>query len=180
MTGNAVLLILLWFSFTVGSLCFYFWLCNYDLLLILSCVSYVLILHTLWEIKFLLFFFAAFSCCVRIKILLCNFTLHCLSPLPFCSLCDHFHDHTWQTLCCELGLLGFFNALLFPCILSLYIHITVFDIFMLLTVLISFVFLEVYIITVYVKRLAVACNIRRLINPMYYYYYYHYLTKWLN
>ena len=46
--------------------------------------------------------------------------------------------------------------------------LTVFDIL--------FVFLEVYNVTVHVKRLAVACNIGRLISPMYYYYYYYYVT----
>ena len=99
-----------------------------------------------------------------------------ISRCIVCLLCLFAHfviifTITLDKLCAvNLGFWVFFNALLFPCILSLYIHITVFDISMLLTVLISFVFLEVYIITVYVKRLAVACNIRRLINPMYYYY----------
>ena len=39
-----------------------------------------------------------------------------------------------------------------------------------------FIFLEVYIFTVHVKRLAVACNIGRLINLIMYYYYYYYET----
>ena len=75
----------------------------------------------------------------------------------------------------NLDLWFFLICLVFPCILLLYIHIIVNVVFMLFNCFdILFVFLEVYIFTVHVKRFAVACNIGRLINPMYYYYYYYY------
>ena len=135
---------------------------------------YILFLHTLWE-NCLLLFFCYFSRCVWIKIFLCNFRLHRCFLCLFAQLWSASMITLLKTLFRELGPVFFFfmPLIVFPCILLLYIHIIVNVVFMLFNCFdILFVFLEVYIFTVHVKRLAVACNIGRLINPMYYYYYY--------
>ena len=122
-----------------------------------------------------------FMLCVNQDIL-CNFTLHCLFPLPFAHFVIIFNDHTkvWKNFVQWTWTYGFFMPwffwgfyfFLYFCILSLYIHIIVIVVFILFNCFDNlFVFLEVYIFTVHVKCLAVACNIGHLINLMYYYHY---------
>ena len=144
-------------------------------------MQYILFLHTLWE-NCLLLFFCYFSRCVWIKIFLCNFMLHRCFLCLFAQFVISFHDHTLKNFVPWTWTCGFFlYALVFPCILLLYIHIIVNVVFILFNCFdILFVFLEVYNFTVHVKRLAVACNIGRLINPMYYYYYLLILFKRFN
>ena len=174
LTRKAVLLILLWFPFTAGSLCFLLFgcvtiFCSYY---ITMCVCDIYLVSYVHCEKFcpVCRSFASYHVVCESRYFCAS--SRCLSAYSVII----FHDHTCQNLYRGLGLLGFY-VVMFPCnfiTVHSYNHdncyrcIYAFKLFLQGPFHNLFILLKVYIFYCSEKRLTVACNIklRRLINFM--------------